>query len=166
LDELETLLGGPPRQLPPLVPEELTLVYHPLPDGWLALGASGDHSVKAVRFSLRDEEWALPERLAEVLIEPFHQAILASERVRVLSYGALREVDFHALPFADSVLIEARPVVYGLDTDPLGADSSAPTSALVVVDPRGDLAGARKEGGLVVEGLEAMLPGRVDPASG
>jgi CHAT domain-containing protein len=76
-------------------------------------------------------------------------------QIRVLPYGVLRNVDFHALPFAGDVLLATAPVVYGLDL-PAPADGAEPGArALVVADPRGDLPAARREAERVTAALEA-----------
>ena len=83
-------------------------------------------------------------RLAEAILS--RSAIREARRVRVLSYGALRDVDFHALPFEGAALLHLGPVEYPLDTGrraPLG-ERGAPM-ALVVADPNGDLPAARRE---------------------
>jgi CHAT domain-containing protein len=68
--------------------------------------------------------------------------------VRVLPFGALKGVDFHALPFDGDILLAWRPVVYGLDVQtPVAAprQRTGTLRALVLADPRGDLPDARGE---------------------
>lgn len=158
LDRAITLLGDPAAgtadALAPPRDGELLLAYHPLPSGWVAFAADG-RTVTDHRFELPDEVLRQPGELAQRLLVPFQDRIERARRIRVLPYGALREVDFHALPFAGDVLIAGRPVVYGLDLQ-AGAEPARPPGrrALLVVDPRDDLRGARGEAGAVRAALE------------
>jgi len=124
---------------------ELILVYHPLPQGWVAFAADAS-GVVSHRFTLPG---SLPSatRLAALLLDPFGARLRAARRVRILAYGALQEVDFHALSFGGAALVASRPVVYGLDlavTSP-ATPAQAERRALVVADPRDDLPRARSE---------------------
>jgi len=145
--------------LPPLVPGELLLAYHPLPEGWVGFAARPG-GVELHRFHFDPLLLDDPGELARCLLEPFRAAVAGSSRVRVLAYGDLREVDFHALPWDGDVLLASRPVVYGLDLapPPTAALGTAPRSrpprrALVVGDPRGDLPAAHREAGAVEAAL-------------
>lgn len=145
--------------LPPARRGEVILTYHPLPQGWVGfvtVPSNADRAeVRAHRFEL-PAKMAGPEELAEVLLGPFEREILSAERLRILPYGILREVDFHALPFAGDVLLAGRPVVYGLDLLTAHASTGAtPPRALLVVDPRGDLPAARREAESVRTALTA-----------
>jgi len=176
LDEASTLLGPSPlgggapgdgaRPLPPLRAGEVVLTFHPLEKGWVAFAATaGDGrsgpEVAVHRFELPpDPTSARPEDLARDLLLPFEARILAARRVRILPYGPLREIDFHALPFAGDVLLAARPVVYGLDLpapppSPSPPRSGRPGRALLLGDPRGDLPAARRE----IEAVSRALRG-------
>lgn len=134
--------GGPLRS-----PEagELLLVYHPLPRGWAGFAIRTEGTV-GLRLSgdprLEKED---PERLATLLLKPFHDLILRAKSISVLAHGSLGDVDLHALPFEDGPLIAHAPVVYRLDT-PTRPRTAAPDGpAFVVGDPRGDLPKARDE---------------------
>ncbi len=140
---------------------EVLLVYHPLPEGWVGFAADA-HGVVARRLGRLDAAIEAPVLLAERLLAPFATPIRRARRVRVLPYGALRAVDFHALPFGGEALLAARPVVYGLDLAAAPAAAPGATGgerALVVGDPRGDLPGARTEARRVRAALTAGRPG-------
>ncbi len=126
---------------------ELLLAFHPLENGWVAFAADSS-GVSAHRFELPTSALDRPFDLSARLLTPFAEAIRRARRIRLLSYGTLREVDLHALPFEGAPLLAGRPVVYGLDLldRPIAPvpDDSQP-SALVVGDPRGDLPLAREE---------------------
>ncbi len=124
---------------------EVFLVYHPAADGWVGFALTG-HGTVARRLGAIDPGAAAGE-LALRLLTPFRAEIGPATRLRVLPYGALEGVDFHALPFEGEPLAAHAPVEYGVD---LAARPRAPaegsmTSALVVADPRGDLPSARGE---------------------
>jgi cellulose synthase operon protein C len=89
--------------------------------------------------------------LAGRLLSPFAARIADARRVRVLGYGPLAEVDFHALPYQGEAFGARRQIVYSLDLPPLGdlPTAGAPTGArpaVVVADPTGNLPEARREG--------------------
>ena len=151
------ILGGDKdATLPALRSGELTLAYHPLPQGWIAFAAD-DESIETHRFDLPDEVFSHPEELASRLLKPFRQKIERSERLRLLPYGPLREIDLHALPFGDDILLSGRPVVYALDLEaPKSTVSEPPLRALIVADPRDDLPAARYEAGIVEETLRSF----------
>jgi tetratricopeptide (TPR) repeat protein len=151
--------------LPASAPGELMLAYHPLPAGWAAF-AHTEVSTRAVELECVDAADG-PAALAGCLLDPFSVEIGGAERIRVLPYGVLRNVDFHALPFAGDVLLAAAPVVYGLDLPATPDARGRGDQALVVADPRGNLPAARREAQIVTAALEAgrewkpaMLSGR------
>lgn len=137
--------GEPDSNLGPDPAEgELVLMHHPVPGGlvgfaWTRAGIR----TTTTRSVAADEP---PAALAATLLAPFARELRAATQVRVVSWGALRSVDFHALPFGDGVLLDHAPVVYGVDV-PRGP-AARPGPTLVVADPTGDLAGARREGAL------------------
>ncbi|MCP4655043.1 MAG: CHAT domain-containing protein [bacterium] len=149
LDRAFAVVEAPSTALPPPRTGEVVLAYHPLPQGWVGFAAAAG-GVTVRRFGAVDAE---PDAR---LPEPFADEITRARRVRVLPYGPLRAVDFHALPFAGGVLLAARPVVYGLDLSPPPRPSRArPFRALVVADPAGNLPAARAEAEAVRRALEA-----------
>jgi len=159
LDRGYALLGGrgPSTFAPPSPrPGELLLAYHPLPSGWAAFAATAE-GVEARRIGELDGALLeRPERLAERLIEPFAERIDGARRLRILPYGDLRGVDFHALPFRGHPLLAAKPVVYGLDLPPAepGAPGPGGRRALVLADPTETLLRAPAEASAVARRLE------------
>ncbi len=140
---------------PPLAPGEIRLLFHPLPEGWVGF-AEDAGGVMAER--LGELPGALPPaELGRRLLAPFATRIERSRRVRILPYGRLRAVDFHALPFAGDPLLASRPVVYGLDLEPrTPATGDGQRWALIVADPTGDLAAAPAEASRVQDALERL----------
>lgn len=131
------------RDLPALRSGEAVLAYHPLAgSSWVGFAAL-DGEVRTHRF-----EWPAdpsPPELAARLLEPFADVVERAQRVRILPYGPLRDIDFHLLPFGSDVLLAARPVVYGLDLERPAESGTGGRRALVVADPLGDLPAARRE---------------------
>lgn len=162
LDRAFAVLGtegaGLAEAFPPSRPGELTLVYHPLPHGWVGFASAGNETLSH-RFDLPAGDLTDPERLSARLLEPFRAAIDGAERLRFLPYGPLREIDLHALPYGGDILLAARPVVYGLDVSVSESpDPGLPFTALIVADPQGDLPAARFEAREVGQAL-ASAPG-------
>lgn len=140
---------------PPARPGEVTLAYHPIARGWVGF-AQAEGSVQVHRFDLPTAILGDPQELANRLLAPFRAAITRARRVRILAYGELRGIAFHALPFGGDVLLAGRPVVYGLDlTAARGAPPAAARRALVVADPLRDLPEAAREGEAVAGALRA-----------
>lgn len=144
-------LGGP-------VGKELQLVYFPVPGGWMGFAADS-RGVTARALGPLPQE-ASPEVLAATLLEPFREAIARAERLTFIPYGALRAVDFHALPHDGDVLVASREVAYALDLaqpapQALRLDSRR---ALIVADPQGNLPSAREEAQRVEGALAGVQP--------
>lgn len=159
LDRAFAVLGGvDERALPPPHPGEVVLAYHPLPRGWAGFAAE-DGAVTVHRFALPGDPQTLPPaEQAARLLTPFRAAIERSRRVRILPYGSLRAVDFHALPFGGDILLAARPVVYGLDLVTPAEVRPAGRRALVVANPSGNLPAAGREGRAVAAELRGQRP--------
>ncbi|MEQ8280203.1 MAG: CHAT domain-containing protein [Deltaproteobacteria bacterium] len=126
----------------PPAPGELVLGVFPRGEGswWFAADASGVQVVDA----LTDAP----------TLTPFDEVLERNASVRVLADGAARAVDVHRLEWRGEPLVANRPVVYGLDLGPL-AEADEGRRAVVVGDPRGNLAGARDELVRVAAALEA-----------
>ncbi|WP_437707233.1 CHAT domain-containing protein [Sorangium sp. So ce448] len=149
-------------------PGELVLVYHPVEEGWVgfALTTAG---VAARRLGVVDLR-APHERLAAQLLGPFAGLIRSAEQIRLVPYGSLQGVDFHALPLEGQPLAALAPVAYGVELPrkrgPEGAvdregglEPPAPDGAparpvaLLVIDPGDSLPRARDEGDQVEAAL-------------
>jgi len=160
LDRAFAVLGGPAEHapLPPPQPGEVVLAYHPLPRGWVGFAAEGQ-TVAVHRFELPESTLSQPAELAARLLAPFQARIERAQRLRILPYGILRTVDFHALPFRGDVLLAALPVAYGLDLGlPAGNRPAQERQALVVANPLGDLPAALVEAGAVAAALQQGKP--------
>jgi len=159
LDQAFTVLGGTGEReaLPPPRPGEVILAYYPLSHGWVGFAAAGGE-IAVHRFELPDGSLALSADLAERLLAPFRAQILRARQIRVLPSGKLREVDFHALPFENDILLAARPVVYGLDLAVPAESPSQTRRALVVANPLGDLPAALLEADAVTAALQSQKP--------
>lgn len=115
--------------------------------------------------------------LGERFLAPFRARIDRARHVRFFVPSALRDIDFHALPYDGAPLIERVPVTYGLDVrdEPPPADrpsipwdpnqpAPAPSIpwdpnhpfAMIVADPSGGLPQARVEGEAVRRRIEAI----------
>jgi cellulose synthase operon protein C len=130
----------------------LLLAYYPLDDGWIGFAAAGAR-VRAQKLGRIDGNLE-KEALSHALLDPFAAEIDRAERISIMSYGSLRDVDFHALPWKGDVLLAHAPITYGFDLpDPSEAPNTADV-ALVVGDPRSDLSGAQAEAEGVVAALE------------
>lgn len=150
-----------------LAPDSLTLLYHPIRDGWIGFAMEPNGQVTMARLPPLDEEalaavekGSRPEQLAKILLVPFSKAIRAAKHVSVPAHGRLRRVPFEALPWEGKTLSDFVTVTYGFHGASLAARNSdiAPIcnggrTALLVTNPGGDLPGARKASSLVQQAL-------------
>jgi tetratricopeptide (TPR) repeat protein len=139
--------------LPTPKPGELVVVYFPSSEGWFAFTVDRE-GVGVYQLGRIDAAGSV-EELGRRLLDPMANALRVARRIRFAPYGALRAVDFHALIFGGEPLVQHAPVVFGVDLHPLHAVSSKGHRALVVGDPRGDLAAARTEAARVGRALRA-----------
>lgn len=160
LEEAQAVVGESyrPAQLPPPQAGEIMLVFHPLPEGWVGFAADR-RGVIAERLFCVEERLSAGD-LGRCLLQPFARRIEQAETVRILPYGPLREVDFHALRFAGDVLLASKPVVYPLDLAAAGSGGGdglrEPPRALLVADPGGDLPAARGEALMAAAALKTF----------
>ncbi|HEY2738318.1 MAG TPA: CHAT domain-containing protein, partial [Thermoanaerobaculia bacterium] len=159
LDQAFTIFGraGEREALPPARPGEVILAYHPLSHGWVGFAATGGE-IAVHRFELPAGDLAVTADLSARLLAPFRAQILRADRVRVLPSGRLSDVDFHALPFENDILLAARPVVYGLDLAVPVASQPPARKALVVANPLEDLPAALLEADAVTAALKSQKP--------
>lgn len=146
-------VSGPPALAPPASGEAL-LICHPRRVGHLCLleDAEGVSAADVANLSPK----APPEALGQALLSPFAARLRGLRRLRVLAFGALRQIDVHRLPFQGHPLEELPPaspgapglpgleVVYALDL-PLAAvqkgerrEPPAPR-AVLLFDPTDDI---------------------------
>lgn len=161
LRDLDALRRNGEGALAPAERDEVILTYHPLPGKqWVAFAATQGEIVAAELELPENISAAPPEELAQLLLSPspaFQSAIATSKRVRVLPYGPLRSVDFHALPFTGGQpLLATHRVAYSLDLprrSGLPFRSVQPV-ALVVSNPTRDLRTAEAEGQTVAAAVK------------
>lgn len=163
LDRAVLIVKGPSKkrsegQLSPPLPGELILSYEPLSQGWEGFAASGK-TIEVRHLELpRDIGSLSAEEKARLLLVPFRASIEKAKRIRILPSGPLLDVDFHALPFGEGILLEKVPVVYGLDLSvSTRSRRSSSRHALLVTDPQDNLPGASIEARNVVQALESGL---------
>ncbi len=155
--------GGRAVSLSPPGKGEVILAYHRLSKGWVGFAAHG-RDVEVSRFPMDAEPPADPRRLAKLLLAPFETTLEHSDRIRVLSYGSLRGVDFAGLRFQGEPLSARHLVVYSLDLPdrPL-RPAAAPTgkAALLVSNPETDqgyLPAAAEEAKAVQRAIQSWRP--------
>jgi tetratricopeptide (TPR) repeat protein len=154
LDEAFPQVGGVSAARRAPEPGEALLTWYPLANGrwagWVATAAEAR--------LVEVEAGSLPtEALASVLLRAVEPLLSGVERVTLLPYGPLREVDLHMVPLASGALVGRFQVAWALDTSGVGAALTRPTRAAVVSDPRGDLPWARQEGEAVRRVLGARI---------
>jgi hypothetical protein len=154
-------------------PGEVVLAYHPLPKGWVGFAATSQGIQVVATFDLPEDALAAPRNpgspaaLAPRLIGPFASTFQGARLVRVLPFGPLQAVDFHALPLAGEPLMARLPIVYGLDlpAHPFAAIGDHPM-ALLVANPEGNLPEAQKESENVADAVrrwgQGWTPKRLD----
>ncbi|MEA2599878.1 MAG: hypothetical protein QOF89_870 [Acidobacteriota bacterium] len=146
LGTLDALGGNGEGTLAPPAPGEVILAYHPLPGKQWAAFAATERGIVVERIELPENFSAAPlDQLARILLTPslaFQSAIASATSVKVLPYGPLRSVDFHALPFTHGQpLLATHLVAYSLDLSMRLASipRSGQNEALVVSNPTRDL---------------------------
>ncbi|MBL8633280.1 MAG: CHAT domain-containing protein [Myxococcales bacterium] len=104
---------------------EVMIACHPLPTDWLCL-AQANHEVTAATLREADLDAVIDEdpvrsdaaqMLSDKLLRPFARQIDAAQRVTFLTYGKLRALDLHLLPFGlqHVPLIEQKQVIFASD---------------------------------------------------
>lgn len=137
-DALAVLGGGDDVDTSPPAEGELVLAYFPTESGWVGFARTAS-ALEVVELG--------DKPAGSALLEPFSSPIRAAQRISILPYGALRDVDFHALVLDGEPLIARAPVAYALDLP--RAERARQPGALVIADPLGDLPHARREAELV-----------------
>lgn len=142
---------------------EVILVYHPIREGWAGFAITprevtahllGELDPATLEAGASREK---KERLAGQILSPFREALSVAERVRLAAYGPLDRVDIHALPWEGGYLLDAVPVIHGVDLSLIRRDPAPlPISprAVIVADPIGDLPGSRREAAAVAAALQ------------
>ncbi len=140
--------------LPPRRADEALLAIQPVQDGTLAVLASRSgtrvHRLPAIPDEAHSAAWV------DAMLERFATDLQGVATLRALPVGRAWALPIHAGRLDGAALRERVAVAYALDL-PLGARSEpeADARALVVADPRDDLALARAEGEDVATALRA-----------
>ena len=135
---------------------EVSLVFHPLLEGWIGIAETADR-VTFERLGPVDPA-ASEAALSAALLAPFRDRLAEATAVRVYPHRILAAVPFHALPWDGGALLDHAAVLLGMDLPPPPASPSTcvgPAAALVVADSRGNLAGAGAAAELVAAALAA-----------
>ena len=138
-------------ELPAIPSGELMLLAFPMGDRW-AVFAADEHGVAAVELETAELKG---DGRSRSWLDHFAVQILRAHRIRALPSGLTWAVRFHALPFADDILLDVAPVTYGLDLLDRAPFPSRPKQALVIADPSDDLHAARLEADAVSARLRA-----------
>ncbi len=148
--------GDPPPPKLAAREGELSLLYFPLARGWVgfALDAQG---LRARRIDDLDLA-AAPLPLANTLLGPFREQLTRATRLRLMTYGPLRDLDFHRLDWDGQPLGARLSVVYAADLPPLAAIDARAEHVLLVADPGGDLPAARAEIAAIETRLREQAP--------
>jgi hypothetical protein len=156
LDEALASLGSRVEgTAPPLVPGtgELVLLYHPVPSGWIGFAVNRE-GVTARRLRPEPSGSRTPDELSDWLLGPFSALIERSDRMRVLAFGALNQIDIHALPWKGRPLIASIAVRYGVDIPRPTRSAEADMNALIVT-PHEELKSSAAEAAIAEERLQA-----------
>lgn len=156
LDQALRLVGdvqAPPScdDLAPVIDGELILSQFPRAEAnsengtWIFIADSEGLTVHAAPEPPRSPTPAQLEQWADAVLEPVADRIAEARLIRVVPTGSGWSLPFHALPFADGVLLDAAPVVYALDLPARAQRPAAPPKAVIVANPSDDLRYAREE---------------------
>ena len=152
-------------RLPALPRDATTLAFHPVRSGWVGIVAdsSGVTTFPITSLPPTADGPALSERL----LAPLGVRLERATRLRVLPFGALRAVDFHALPYEGKPLAMKLLVEYPVDLPARARNPvEEPRRALVISDPTLDLTGTRAETDHVVRAIRERGSYRVDVLEG
>ncbi len=136
------LPNEPPSPSPPR-PGELDLTFFSLEDSWLLFADDGDGKprIEKVETAPGTDIAAIAPELLRRVREQIHR----SERVKIYAWG---DLDYHALLFEGRPLVEAKPIVYGVDAGHFAEDpvqEKHPRRVLLVGDPSGTLLSVENE---------------------
>lgn len=105
---------------PPAV-DEVLLTCHPGLKGWICLSASRN-AIKHQRIAdLTSVHGVSPAQLSQQILEPFSFQLAQARKLRVVAYGAMRQIDLHLLPFGKRLLQDALDVYYAFDLPVVGS---------------------------------------------
>jgi hypothetical protein len=147
LDEAaRALFPTPRRTVAPLADEDgvVGLALVPLDGAWAAFTVENG-TTHVVRVAAPTEP-SHAAQSAPLLFQAVAPNIARARRLRLLPFGALREVDLSALDVAGEPLVARVTVEYPLDAGDPPPDGEAGGAHLIVADPTGQLPAARQEG--------------------
>lgn len=167
LDQALAVVGGSsetrrePAEPRSPAPGEVLLAYFDAGDRWLGFAARGEEVISKDLGPI--DPTAAPDELSRALLAPFRPIWEGARVVTFLPYGALRNVDLHALPVEGKPLVQSVPVAYLMDLPGAraGAAQEAVGPALVVADARGDLPAAQAEAEVVARRVRPSLEARL-----
>ena len=136
---------------------EALLGCHPVPEGWLCFAADAARTQAHLLPGHLDPR-APPSVVAHAMLDPFSEILGPAKRIKVLGYGAMRQIDVHLLPFNGTPLGEQRDVVYSLDLPVRTAAKTvrpAQPTALGLFDPSQDAIEEFRSAPAVVHEIEA-----------
>lgn len=134
---------------------EVRLSFHPLADGWAVFVETG-RGLQVQRGLCANVDG--PHALGQCLVGALNEPLTEASVVVISTPATLHDADLHGARLGDRTLVEHAPVRYALGIRARGAQSAVGTRALLVVDPRGDLLGARAE----ADAVEDLLGGAPD----
>lgn len=139
-------------------PGEVLLACHPARAGWLCLAEKGD-AVTAVRLARFDRQVARAD-LERTLLMPLAPLLGDARTLRVLAFGAMRQLDFATLTLGGRRLGERLAVSYALDLPSAAQGATAwgtvgQPKALLVIDPLSDIPESR---GLAEKATSLLAP--------
>jgi len=149
LDDAYRALGTAPEAAPETAPPGTLLWLAQRVEGGWALFAALDGAVRSVTRSAPPP--VDPEALGEWAFAPFDDAVASAERVALLVPTALSSLDVHAAHWRGEPLVVRRDAFYALDLRSEADAAEGPT--LLVIDPGGDLRGAREEHAVLARSL-------------
>lgn len=132
---------------------ELLLVYHPVPEGWVAFARTNVQTRMEILPTVGD---------ATSLLSPFTAELDKAKRVIVMPSGALEEVNFHAVLAGDRPLGMRVKLSYGIDVESAAKPKSnlsakaGGLAVIVAVDPTDTLKTIEREARAVSEILSAQ----------
>lgn len=147
--------GAEPQR--PIAPRELLLTCHPTARAWACLLADDTSVIDVIETAGLPDEKALAR-----LISPLKTKRDAFDRLVILPFGAMRNIDVHRMPFwEDAAPLWSRiEVVYGLDLPPQetpdAREATPPKEAFVFVDSEGNLKYSRSAGAPMAKALTEL----------
>lgn len=155
LDEALKALGQSmslPKTLWEVKSGELLLAFHESEGGW-AVFAMDDEGLVAKEVPV--DARASPQKLAESLLGAVLAKIKANQRLKLVSFGVLHQVDFHALPFQGAPLVSTKSVVYSVGIPAASAPEDTFEHAYVMA-PYASLKQTQQEAQMVKDQLSAQ----------